>query len=107
MDLSHGVGFDIETVHEIFFDTLFAMIAGMADGDVLSLSNVGQHLEGDDRLLVFRGVTARWNNGNRVLAKKRLSEDEISCLGNGEALGEGTHIGSTMEEFAELKTTPA
>ena len=73
MDLPHGVGFVIETVDEIFPDTLLTMVTCMADGDVVSSRNVGQRLEGDDRLLVFRGVTARWNNGNRVLAKKRLS----------------------------------
>ena len=38
----------------------------------------GQHLEGDDRLFVFRGVTAWWNDGNRVFTKKCLAEDEIA-----------------------------
>ena len=79
----------------------------MSNNNVVSLSNVGQHFEGDHGLLVFRCVTAGWNNGNRILAKKRLSEDEIAGRGDGEALGEGIDIGYTMEEFAELKTTSA
>lgn len=73
----------------------------------ISLSDVSQHLECNNRLLVLRCITTRCNNGDRVLAKKGLVKYQIASGGDGKADGEGVHIGHLTEQLAKLQTTAA
>ena len=103
LDFPNRICLCVVSIDEIISNALFAMISGVADDDVVTLSDVGQHLEGNDRLIVFRCIATRWNDGDRVLAKKYLTVHQITSRGDGETLGERIHIGDAMEEFAKLK----
>ncbi|CAB4044754.1 Hypothetical predicted protein, partial [Paramuricea clavata] len=82
-----------------------SVVAGVPNGNIIALSDPGQHLQGDDRLFVFRLVSARRNDGGGVLLQERFTEDEITSIGNGETRGERVNICDLMEKLAELETT--
>ena len=105
LNFPNSVRLNVEAIDKIFANALLSVVSSVANGNIIALSNPGQHLQGDDGLLVFRLVSARRNDGDGVLLEERFTEDEITRRGNGETRGERVNICNLMEKFAELKIT--
>ena len=105
MNFPNSVRLNVEAIDKIFANALLSVVAGVANGNIIALSNPSQHLQGDDGLFVFRLVSARRNDGDGVLLEERFTKDEVTSRGNGETRGEGINICYLMEKFAELETT--
>ena len=105
MNFPNSVRLNVETIDKVFANALLSVVPGVANGNIIALSNPSQHLQGDDRLFVFRLVSARRNDGDGVLLEERFTEDEITSRGNGETRGERVNICDVIEKFAELETT--
>jgi hypothetical protein len=105
LNFPNSVRLNVEAIDKIFTNALLSVVAGVANGNIIALSDPGQHLQGDDRLFVFRLVSTRRNDGNGVLLEERFTENEITSRGNGETRGERINICHLMEKFAELETT--
>jgi hypothetical protein len=105
LNFPNSVRLNVEAIDKVLANALLYVVAGVANGNIITLSDPGQHLQGDDRLFVFRLVSARRNDGDGVLLEERFTEDEVTGRGNGETRGEGINICDLMEKFAELETT--
>ena len=105
LNFPNSVRLNVEAIDKIFTNALLSVVAGVANGNIIALSDPGQHLQGDDGLFVFRLVSTRRNDGDGVLLEERFTEDEITSRGNGETRGERVNICDLMEKFAELETT--
>jgi hypothetical protein len=105
LNFPNSVRLNVETIDKVLANALLSVVPGVANGNIIALSDPSQHLQGDDRLFVFRLVSARRNDGDGVLLEERFTEDEITSRGNGETRGEGVNICDVMEKFAELETT--
>jgi hypothetical protein len=78
LNFPNSVRLKVETIDKIFANALLSVVAGVANGNIITLSDPGLHLQGDDGLLVFRLVPARRNDGDGVLLEERFTEDEIT-----------------------------
>jgi hypothetical protein len=105
LNFPNSVHLNVETIDKIFANALLSVVPGVANGNIIALSNPSQHLQDDDGLFVFRFVSARRNDGDGVLLEERFTEDEITSRGNGETRGKRVNICDFMEKFAELETT--
>ena len=104
LDFPNSVCLNVETIDKIFANALLSVVPGVANDNVITFRNPSQHLQGDDRLFVFRLVSTRRNDGDGVLLEERFTEDEITSRGNGETRGERVDICDLAEKFAELET---
>ena len=102
LNFPNSVRLNVEAIDKVLANALLSVVAGVANGNIITLS---QHLQDDDRLFVFRLVSARRNDGDGVLLVERFTENEITSRGNGETRGERINICDLMEKFAELETT--
>jgi hypothetical protein len=105
LNFPNSVRLNAEAIDKVLANALLYVVAGVANGNIIALSDPGQHLQGDDGLFVFRLVTARRNDGDGVLLEERFTENEITSRGNGETRGERVNICDLAEKFAELETT--
>ena len=96
----NSVRLNVEAIDKVLANALLSVVAGVANGNIIALSNPSQHLQGDDGLFVFRLVSARRNDGDGVLLEERFTEDEITSRGNGETRGERVNICDLAEKFA-------
>ena len=105
LNFPNSVRLNVEAIDKVLANALLSVLAGLVTGNNIALSDPGRHLQGDDRLFVFRLVSARRNDGDGVLLEERFTEDEVTGRGNGETRGEGVNSCDLMEKFAKLETT--
>jgi hypothetical protein len=105
LNFPNSIRLNVEAIDKTFANALLSVVAGVANGNIIALSDPGQYLQGDDGLFVFRLVSARRNDGDGVLLEERFTENEITSRGNGETRGERVNICDLAEKFAELETT--
>ena len=67
LNFPNSVRLNTEAIDKVLANALLSVVAGMSNGNIIALSDPGQHLQGDDRLFVFRLVSARRNDGDGVL----------------------------------------
>ena len=72
LNFTNSVRLNVEAIDKVLANTLLSVIAGVANGNIIALSDPGQHLQGDDRLFVFRLVSARRNDGDGVLSWRNV-----------------------------------
>jgi hypothetical protein len=103
LNFSNSVRLNVEAIDNVLANALLSVVAGVANGNIITFSSPSQHIQGDDRLFVFRLV--RRNDGDCVVLVERFTEDEITGRGNGETRCEWVNICDLAEKFAELETT--
>jgi hypothetical protein len=62
LNFPNSVRLNAEAIDKVLANALLSVVAGMSNGNIIALSDPGQHLQGDDRLFVFRLVSARRND---------------------------------------------
>ena len=67
LNFPNSVRLNVETIDKVLVNALLSVVPGVANGNVITFCNPGQHLRGDDGLFVFRLVPARKNEGDGVL----------------------------------------
>ena len=57
LNFPNSVRLNVEAIDKVLANALLSVVAGVANGNIITFSDPGQHLQGDDRLFVFRLVS--------------------------------------------------
>ena len=52
LNFPNSVRLNAEAIDKVFANALLSVVAGVANGNIIALSDPGQHLQGDDGLFV-------------------------------------------------------
>ena len=82
LNLPNSVELRVVAINRVLANMLLAVISGMTNSDVVTLSDPSQHFQRNHRLLLLGFTPTRRNNGNRVLLRKRLAKDKVTGRGD-------------------------